>query len=164
MIHREPNASVGQPESRAELVERLSSVPATIIRLVSDRTADDLRQPGQDAGVGVVEILCDLQDWEEITGARVARILYEDTPKLESYDDSLWSIEHDYAARNSDDVIEAFIRLRANLVETLSRLDDESWQRTAQLADHGQVTIAWLMEQVVAHDEQHIAEIMEALA
>lgn len=163
MINQESNANTGQPESRAELVERLEAVPATILRLVGDRSADDLRQPSQDAGVGVVEILCDQQDWEEITGERVARILHEDTPELEMYDDSLWSIEHDYASRDSDDVIEAFTGLRAQLVELLSGLDEEGWNRTAILGEHGEVTLAWLMERVLSHDENHIAEIMEAM-
>lgn len=163
MINQESNANTGQPESRAELVERLEAVPATILRLVGDRSADDLRQPSQDAGVGVVEILCDQQDWEEITGERVARMLHEDTPELELYDDSLWSIEHDYASRDSDDVIEAFTGLRAQLVEILSGLDEEGWNRTAILGEHGEVTLAWLMERVLSHDEDHIAEIMEAM-
>lgn len=163
MINQESNANVGQPESRVELVERLSGVPATIIRLIGDRTADDLRQPGRDAGMGVVEILCDKQDWEEIMGDRVARMLHEETPDLEAYDDSLWSIEHNYAARNSDDVIDAFTRMRADLVETLSGLDENGWQRTANLADQGEVTMTWLMQQLLIHDEQHIEEIMEAL-
>ncbi len=163
MINQESNANVGQPESRAELVERLEAVPAAILRLIGDRTADELRQPSQDAGLGVVEILCDLQDWEEITGERIARMLHEESPELETYDDSLWSIEHDYAERNSDDVVEAFTRLRAQLVETLAELDEEGWNRKAILAEHGEVTVAWLMERVLTHDENHIAEIMEAM-
>lgn len=163
MINQESNANVGQPESRTELVERLEAVPATILRVLGDRTADDLRRPSQDAGVGVVEILCDQQDWEEITGERIARILHENSPELETYDDSLWSIEHNYAARNSDDVIVAFTGLRAQLVETLSSLDEEGWNRTAILGEHGEITVAWLMERVLAHDENHIAEIMEAM-
>lgn len=163
MINQESNANTGRPESRAELLERLATVPGTILRLIGERTADELRQPGQDAGVGVVEILCDQQDWEEITGERVARMLHEDTPALETYDDSLWSIEHDYAARDSDDVIDAFSRLRAQLVETLSALEEDDWNRTAILAEHGEVTIEWLMDRVLTHDENHIAEIMEAL-
>lgn len=163
MINQESNANIGQPESRADLLERLEAVPATLRRLIGDRSADDLRQPGQDAGVGVVEILCDQQDWEEITLDRIARMLHEDCPELEAYDDSLWAIEHDYASRNSDDVIEAFTRMRTQLVETLSGLDEVGWQRTANLEGRGEVTIAWLMERVLVHDENHIAEIMEAL-
>lgn len=163
MIKQEETSTSGQPESYAQLVERLQAVPESIQRLIAGRSADELRQPGQDAGLGVVEILCDQQDWEEITGERVARILHEDVPELESYDDSLWSIEHDYASRDSEDVVEAFATLRARLIETLSELDDAGWQRKANLRDHGEVTLAWLIERVLHHDEQHIAEIMEAL-
>lgn len=164
MINQETTHDVGQPESRVELIERLAAVPGSIVRLLGDRTNDDLRQPAQDGGVGVVEILCDQQDWEEITGERVVRILHENKPELEAYDDSLWSIEHEYAARNSDDVIEAFSRMRSQLIEQLSALDDDAWQRTAELEGRGEVTLAWLMERVLHHDEKHIAEIMEALA
>lgn len=163
MINQESNGNNGQPESLAMLVQELESVPGTILRLIGERTDDDLRQPGQDAGVGVVEILCDQQDWEEITGERVARILHEDTPEIESYDDSLWAIEHDYASRDSREVVEAFSQMRAQLVEVLSALEEADWQRTAILDGHGEVTIAWLMERVLQHDKNHIAEIMEAL-
>lgn len=163
MINQESNSPTRQPESRASLVERLQATPAVILRLIGDRTADDLRQPGQDAGVGVVEILCDQQDWEEITGERVGRILHEDRPGLESYDNSLWSIEHNYASRNSDDVIEAFSSLRAKLVETLASLDEAQWLRTAHLDNHGEITLEWLVEHLLVHDEKYIAAIMEAL-
>lgn len=163
MINQESNLTPGQPESRVLLVEQLEAVPGTIQRLVGERTSDELSQPGQDGGVGVVEILCDQQDWEEITGDRVARMLHEDHPELESYDDSLWAIEHDYAARDATDVIAAFAHNRAQLVEVLSGLEEEQWQRTAHLLGHGDITILWLMERVLAHDEKHIAEIREAL-
>lgn len=146
------------------LVARLAAVPASIVRIICDRTNDDLRQPGRDGGLGVVEILCDLQDWEEITGERVTRILRESSPTLESYDDSFWSIEHDYASRDSDDVIDAFTLMRGKLVELLDSLEPEQWQRIATLGEHREITIAWLMERIIVHDERHIEEIMEALA
>lgn len=163
MINQESGENNQQRESYTNLIEQLDSVPTTILRLIGNRTADDLRQPGRDGGVGVVEILCDQQDWEEITGERVARMLREDTPELELYDDSLWAIEHDYASRNSDDAIQAFTRMRSQLVDTLTGLGWEDWNRAAHLEGHGVITIAWLMERILTHDENHIAEIMEAL-
>lgn len=164
MINQENTARSGQPESYGELIERLAAIPPTMIRLIGDRSNDDLRQPGRDGGLGVVEILCDQQDWEEITGDRVARMLHEDCPWLEAYDDSLWSIEHNYAARNSDDVMESFARMRRQLIGIIKEFDDAAWQRTGTLGEHGAVTIAWLLRRALAHDEAHIAEIMEALA
>ena len=164
MIEQQSPVNNSKPASNAELIERLAVIPASISRLIGDRSNDDLRQPGKDGGLGVVEILCDQQDWEEITGDRIHRMLREDNPYLESYDDSLWSIEHDYASRNSDDVMAAVTLMRQQVVEVLTSLTDEQWLRTGVLGDHGDVTIQWLMERALTHDEQHIAEIMEALA
>lgn len=164
MIEQTSPPNTGKPASHDELVQRLAGIPAAIARLIGDRSNDDLRQPGKDGGLGVVEILCDQQDWEEITGERIHRILREDKPALEAYDDSLWSIEHDYASRDSDDVMTAFTHLRQQVVETLAGLDSEAWQRKGILGEHGEVSLVWLMERVLVHDENHIAEIMEALA
>lgn len=164
MINQEQIANPEQPETYSQLIERLAAIPTAMIRLIGDRSNDDLRQPGQDGGLGVVEILCDQQDWEEITGDRIARMLREDCPRLESYDDSLWSIEHDYASRNSDDVLAAFARMRQQLVDFLDEMSESDWQRTGVLGEHGPVTIAWLLQRALAHDEAHIEEIMEALA
>lgn len=164
MIEQKSPVNTGKPGSYAELIERLAVVPSSISRLIGDRSNDDLRQPGKDGGLGVVEILCDQQDWEEITGDRIHRMLRENTPYLESYDDSLWSIEHDYASRDSDDVMTAFTLMRGQVVEALTDLTEEEWVRKGVLGEHGEVTIHWLMERVLVHDENHIAEIMEALA
>ncbi len=164
MIEQKSPVDTGKPGSYAELIERLAVVPSSISRLIGDRSNDDLRQPGKDGGLGVVEILCDQQDWEEITGDRIHRMLRENTPYLESYDDSLWSIEHDYASRDSDDVMTAFTLMRGQVVEALTNLTEEEWMRTGVLGEHGEITIHWLMERVLVHDENHIAEIMEALA
>lgn len=147
-----------------DLVDRLRGVPDTLRRLCGERTTEELQQPAQDGGVGVVELLCDLQDWEEITGERITRILREHRPFLVSYDDSLWNIEHDYASRDAHAVIEAFAISRARNVEILADLDESGWLREAELEYRGPVTLQWLIERTANHDDRHIAEIMEALA
>ncbi|MCA9834945.1 MAG: DinB family protein [Thermomicrobiales bacterium] len=147
-----------------DLVARLRGVPDTLRRLCGERTMEELQQPAQDGGVAVVELLCDLQDWEEITGERITRILREQRPLLESYDDSLWNIEHDYASRDAHAVIEAFAISRERNVEILADLGESAWQREAELENRGPVTLQWLMERTANHDDRHIAEIMEALA
>lgn len=146
-----------------DLVERLRCVPDTLRRIVCDRSSEELKQPGRDGGNAVVELLCDLQDWEEITGERIIRILREDMPHLESYDDSLWNIEHDYASRDGHAVVEAFSISRAQNLDVLQGLTDDQWQRQAMLANHGAVTLQWLIERVAGHDTNHITDIMEAL-
>lgn len=145
-------------------ISQLAAVPGTIRRLVGDRTADDLRQPGQDGSNSVVEIICHLQDWEEINGERAWKILNEDNPAIESWDDSLWSIEHDYPSRDALDAIEQFAVQRGVLVEMLGDLEDEAMQRSADMEERGAITLEWLLEKVARHDEKHIAELTEALS
>ena len=164
MINNETQTENGLSPERAQRMAQLAAVPDALRRLVGDRSAEDLRQPGQDGSNAVVEVLYHLLDWEEITGERVWRMLHQESPEFESVDDSLWSIEHDYIARNGRDALDAFALSRGKLMETLAALDDAGWQRTASLGTHGTITLAWLIEKIAAHDEKHIAELNEALS
>ena len=74
----------------------LAAMPGELARLVQGKSDEQLWQPAQDGGSGMVEILPHLRDWEVILADRVDLILTEDVPTLEDYDDSLWAIEHGY--------------------------------------------------------------------
>lgn len=152
-----------QQQNFTVMVDELSAAPGVFRRLYGDRPADVLRAPGRDGGVAVVEIMAHMQDWEEITGDRVARILREERPELESYDDSLWMIEHNYADRDAWHVLESFTTTREALIAMLRDLEPEAWQRTAELGHHGTVTLAWLIDRLVRHDAKHVQQIIDAL-
>lgn len=153
-----------QQVNYAVLVDELSAAPGVFRRVFADRTAESLRAPGRDGGVSVVEIMAHMQDWEEITGDRVASILRQDTPELELFDDSLWNIEHNYADRNAWHVLEAFTTTRAAMVAMLQDIAPESWDRTAHLGHHGTITLGWLIDRVVKHDAKHVQQIVDALS
>lgn len=148
----------------AAMLEQLESAPGVFRRALGDRSAEELRAPGQDGGVAVVEIMSHMQDWEEITGERISLILREHHPELQTWDDSLWSIEHGYADRDAWQVLEAFGTLRTALVAMLRDASEYDWQRTAELPGHGTITIAWLMDRVIRHDAKHIQQIVDALS
>ncbi|MCO5216418.1 MAG: DinB family protein [Thermomicrobiales bacterium] len=147
-----------------DLIDQLRGTPEQMRRAIAERTREELQQPGEDGGLSVVEILCDLQDWEEISGERIARILHEHAPYLEAYDDSLWSIEHDYASRDGFAVLDSFALTRAKLVDMLETISASDWQRQGELEGRGRITVEWLVEQAARHDTLHIEAILEALA
>ena len=163
MIVNDSPIEGGQPAGDADVLATLAAVPDTLRRMVGERSIDDLRQPGQDGGYAAVEVVCRLQDWEEITGERVWRMLHEESPELEDFDDSLWSIEHDYLQRDCLEAMEAFAILRANLVATLTDLDEDSWNRTAELQGHGTITLREVIERRASADAGQIADLDEAL-
>lgn len=142
----------------------LETVPAELTRLVEGKSDDDLMQPAQDGGWGLVEILPHFRDWEEITAERVEAVLNEDEPSIEEYDDSLWAIEHAYRDQDPREALEQFIALRTALVERLKELEPEQWNRIGILPKRGRVTLHWLLNNITNHDAKHIVQARDVLA
>jgi hypothetical protein len=160
-----PVRTVGQVGRTTEAVlAALAAVPAEFARLVSDKTDDQLMRPAQDGGFGMVEILPHMRDWEVILGNRVERILDEDEPSLEEYDDSLWAIEHAYRDQDPRQALQEFTALRTALVARLETLRPEDWNRVGILAKHGRVTLHWLLDQFSNHDAKHVVQARDVLA
>lgn len=148
------------PES---VIDALAAVLVTLKRLLADRSSEELQQAAQDGHWGVVEILSHLQDWEEITHERVWRILEEHRPEIEDYDDTLWAIEHEYGSQDGHQVFAHIAQLREELVHRLRALDASDWQRSAILRGHGEITLMWLMSDLINRDARYLQQVREAL-
>ncbi len=155
----------GSQEERApeDIIDALSSILVSFERLIANRSGEELRQAAQDGGWGVVEVLSHLQDWEEITHERVWRMLEEEQPEFEDYDDTLWAIEHEYGSQDGHQVLAHITQLRNELVERLRGLDEAEWQRSAILRGHGEITLMWLISNHTRHDARQAERVREAL-
>lgn len=142
----------------ARIIDELEATIARFDRLVANRSSEELSQAAQDGRWGIVEILSHLQDWETVFHERVRRILKEDRPWLEDYDDSLWAIEHDYGSQDGHDVFARFSDQREALVSRLRTLETEDWERTADFAGRGEITLRWLLQWLVEHDIRHFGQ------
>ncbi len=145
------------------IVAALTAFPDELSRLLADQSREAVLAPASDGGLGVVELLPHLRDWEQIFLGRVDAILIEDHPTLPAFDDDLWAIERDYRGQDPDTVLRDFLSLRADLVEHLAHADEEAWTRTADHETFGEVTLLWLGNQIIASDADHLARIREAL-
>lgn len=142
----------------------LASVPDELARLLANHGPEELSQPSQDGGWGIVEILPHFLDWEQVIRNRVDRILAEDTPVLEEHDDSLWAIEHDYSSKDPLTALAAFRIQRIALVDLLETLDDAAWSRGGILPKHGGISLHWLLDNVCDHDARHLMQVRDVLA
>lgn len=142
----------------------LAAVPDDLARLLADRSQEELAQPSQDGGWGIVEILPHFLDWEQVIRNRVDRILGEDAPNLEEHDDSLWAIEHDYSSQDPLTALAAFRDQRLALVELLESIEDAVWSRQGILPKHGEITLHWLLDNVCDHDARHVMQVRDVLA
>ncbi|HYI25438.1 MAG TPA: DinB family protein [Thermomicrobiales bacterium] len=146
------------------VVATLASMPGELNRLVQGKSDEQLWQPAQDGGWGMVEILPHLRDWEVIIADRVDRILTQEMPTLDEYDDSLWAIEHDYRDQDPRAALAEFSERRNALVNRLREIDDADWGRVAILAKPGRVTLHWLLDRLCDHDAKHLLQARDVLA
>lgn len=141
----------------------LGSILVDLERLLAGKSREALAQASSDGGWGMVEIIPHLRDWEEIYHLRVNRILTEDIPLLERFDDSLWSIEHDYPAQDPIKVFDQFRELRRVLVTSVAGLDDEAWSRTAVLEGIGEITLHWLLNDICNRDVLQVSQARDLI-
>jgi hypothetical protein len=168
----EPGTYAGEDEPRVlpptrsvpEVLAALRATPAELARLINGQSDEALARPASDGEWGVVEILPHLGDWETVQQGWIHRLLDEDTPSLEPVDDSLWSIERDYAGQPPEASLAAFAERRAETVHLLESLDDGTWQREAIHPRLGRLTLHQLAERMCDHDARHIEQARDALA
>jgi hypothetical protein len=147
-----------------EVKTALGSVSVEMTRLLEGRTGDDLMQPANDGGWGIVEIAPHFRDWEVVIADRVQRILAEEEPVLEEHDDSLWAIEHDYRSQDPREAMAEFRTLREALVKRVSALPDSAWLRRATIPKRGVITLHWLLDNLCDHDAKHLMQSRDVLA
>lgn len=147
----------------AAVVAALRSVPVELGRLIEGRSRDDLMQPAQDGGWGLVEIIPHFRDWELIYAERLELILTEDPATLQEHDDSLWAIEHGYRDLDPREAFAEFALLREQLADRLASLAPPEWQRVVILPKRGRVTLHWLMSSLYDHDTKHLVQAREVL-
>lgn len=155
----------GTARTREAILTALAAYPDELARLVfAGGDPEALMRPASDGGWGVVEILPHLRDWEEIFLDRARAIVEQDRPHLPAYDDELWAIERDYRGQDPHATFEHFRELRSRLVDYLRALPPEAWDRVGEHGAFGEITLQWMANHVVDHDQEHLQQARDALA
>ncbi len=151
--------------ARAYLFKALSGTPEVLARLLSGVADKDPiwdRRPDPDRFT-LREILAHLADWEPIWRTRFAKMRDEVTPFLPSIDEGEMVIENDYAHQNPSDNLARYKAGRESLVELLSSLDDDVWDRKGNREFVGVLTVQMLASLVQSHDGYHLLQVVKWL-
>ena len=65
-----------------------------------------------------------------------------------------------YGDRAYAEVVDEFELVRNDVVCYLAGLPDEGWARRARHATFGELAVAGLCEEILAHDHEHLAQLM----
>lgn len=147
-------------DAAAELVAAYRSTPQILQALLRGLPHETIRASGQgDDSWSIVEVVWHLRDAEERNLARAHKILAEDHPTIEAFDENVLARNSNYQNRPIAGAFQEFSRIRAEHVELLASLDAASWQRSGHHTEIGEVTIAQLTAHHVSHDAIHLAQI-----
>ncbi len=90
---------------------------------------------------------------------RLRRVIAEDNPKLEAFDQDAWSTKLNYASRKPSQALETFRRIRAENYELLKELPESAFERAGLHSERGPLTLKQLLQGYAEHAESHAAQL-----
>jgi hypothetical protein len=145
--------------NRPEIIAALRALPDEMDALCEGLSDEEMRQRPAAAEWSVLEVCCHLRDSAEIEGLRIRRLVEEEEPTLEPYDQEALARERNYVG---DDPRRVGIALRAfwgGLAYQLEGRSDEDWERGGVHPEVGAVTVHSRGEAEVAHVRQHLEQL-----
>ena len=147
---------------REEIIATIRSLPNEMEPLLDGLSDDKLRRRPSAQEWSVLEVLCHLRDSAEIEGLRVRRLVEEENPTLEPYDQEALARDRDYQGDDSLRVRTAVRAFWGGLAYQLERLSEAQWQRAGTHPEQGRVTVGSRAERMAQHAQEHTEQMRAA--
>jgi hypothetical protein len=144
------DATVGK--SSEEILATLRSTPTVLSLVVSPVDAQYARTRLKPARWSIVE---------KVMPVRARRMIEEDFPLLDSYDQNAECENGAFIRRDLRAEIERFTEMRMRNLGWLGTLGLPDWQRRGRHADLGEVSVSDLLHEWAMHDLGHIRQVLE---
>jgi hypothetical protein len=135
-------------------------VVSDALRGISDRELDARPAPGR---WSAREIVHHLADSEMTSAIRLRRLLAEDRPMIQGYDQAEYARRLHYN-RPIQASLDAFRAARQTTAEILDRLAETDWTREGTHSDSGRYTVERWLEIYAEHAHNHADQIRRARA
>ena len=151
-------------QEKAFLIHQLTEMPDFLRESCLGVTAEMASaQPECDKDC-LLSHFCHLVDCEnDLYGARIHRLLNEQSPLLEGVDVSVWPTEREYHLRDADEMIHYFITARFALVERLKALPPEQWAAGGARFNGAACDVREMVFDLINHDRDHRVRIAKIL-
>ena len=144
----------GEVERFADVIAGLAAMPERIAAAIN------AAPPHSGDGWSAAEVVAHLADTEVFRGWRFRRIISEDAPDIESFDEEAWARAFRYEERDLPTSLATFeINRRSNL-ELLRLAGEGALDRTWRHPDRGTLTLGDLVNHTSDHDLAHLWQII----
>ena len=109
----------------------------------------------------LLEIVCHLYDEErEDFRARTKSVLENPKSALIPFNPMLWVKDRNYAQKNYNEMLSAFLNERQSSIDWLNSLSGPNWENAFMHPKKGPLTAAFFLSNWVVHDYLHIRQIL----
>ena len=105
------------------------------------------------------EIVHHLADSESISAIRLRRLLAEERPVIQGYDQEVLAVRLRYNERDMGPALETFRAVRANTVPLLRAMSEDDWTRQGWYSESGLYTAEGWLSIYADHAHNHAAQI-----
>jgi hypothetical protein len=150
-------------DRRAEILKTLRATPVVVRALVAGVDDAQLRRRPAPGEWAIIEVVAHLADTEERALGRMRRMLAEDNPFLEPFDQEALAEERHYLDLDLNQQLARLEELRRQHLAVLEGLDASGWERTGRHGEHGVMSLELYETHVAAEEVDHLAQLARLL-
>jgi DinB superfamily len=147
------------PEERNELIAKYAAGYDEIINALNGFPADSLGAHPIPGKWSAREIVHHLGDSESTSAGRLRKLLVEDNPLIEGYDQDQFATRLRYNERDMAPALEVFRCARESNMQLLNLMSEEDWQRGGTHSESGRYTTEDWLVIYAKHAHNHAAQI-----
>jgi DinB superfamily len=150
-------------DRRVEILKTLQATPVVARALVDGVEDARLRRRPAPGEWAIIEVVAHLADTEERALGRVRRMVAEDNPFLEPFDQETLAEERRYLDLELEGELAHLEELRRQHLALLEGLDGSGWERTGRHGQHGSMSVELYETHVAAEEVDHLAQMARLL-
>jgi DinB superfamily len=146
-------------QERQELIAKYKEGYNEVARSLEGFPADSLSAHPIPGKWSAAEIVHHLADSETTAGLRLRRLLVEDHPLIQGYDQDVYAGRLNYNSRELGPSLDAFRSARSTTAQLFEFMSDQDWQREGTHSESGSYSAADWLTIYAAHAHNHAAQI-----
>ena len=147
------------PAEREALVAQYAAGYDEVAQSLEDFPAESLTAHPIAGKWSACEIVQHLADSEMASALRLRRLLTEERPVIQGYDQEAYAARLFYNERDLAPALEALRGARATTAQILARMTEDDWSREGTHTESGRYTAEDWLKIYAAHAHNHAAQI-----
>jgi len=146
-------------EERADLIAKYNAGFDEVMKALDGFSAENLGAHPIAGKWSAREIVHHLGDSESTSAIRLRKLIVEDNPTIEGYDQDAFAQKLKYNERDMAPALEAFRSARATTAQVLGMLSEEEWKREGVHTESGPYSVETWLRIYADHAHNHAAQI-----